>query len=169
MGYRGIGRETKLLINAVRPKWSDYEESQRMEIQFIGDAFYRIQPSKNFSADRMITMDGNMITTPLQIPFPHMLLRAHFYHTTAAYVASEDAMTMQIFRRVASIPNLERFLDQIWSRFVQKTSSYIKTFPYGEWPMEPAYYDINLQTTSTHKILPVLYVERLFDFTEPAP
>jgi len=106
-----------------------------------------------------ITMTGANVTTQLQIPFPHRILRMHLYHTNSAYAASTNALTI-ILRRSAGTLTPAKFVEDLFNEdgiIVSKV-----TEVYGEgFEYEAGIYDLILNSTNTDLIFPIFYLQKL--------
>lgn len=138
-----------------------YEKEHDLEIngwtfKRIGKNIYKIYRTVSPNA---ITMTGADVTTQLQIPFPHRLLRMHLYHTTSAYVASSGMLTVTLARRETTLTP-ERFKENVF--YESSIPASIITEVYGEgFEYEAGIYELTLNTNSTDLIFPLFYVQKL--------
>jgi hypothetical protein len=164
-----LGPETKAIIEAIKElnatvKAVDHPEGLAgnylgaiWTMERIGNTdIYKVYIT---AAPNGIVMTGANVTTQISFPFPHKWESILFYHTTVAFVASTDALTI-ILRRSAGAMTPERFSEDLLNDVGVVASR--RTENFGDpFKREAGAYDLILNTTATDLIFPVFYVQKL--------
>ena len=108
-----------------------------------------------------ITMTGAAVETQLSIPFPHRWMRAHFYHTTSAYVASSDVLDI-IIKRPVGLASPAKFEEYLFAEAKIVDDKVTEVFGEG-FEYERGVWVISLSSTATDLIFPIFYVQKLGD------
>jgi hypothetical protein len=155
---RRLGPETRAIIEAIHG-------TENMEDHYQSGVWMMDRIGKTNKYKVYITVDPNAIVmtaadvvTQLHIPFSHKWVKIHFYHTTAAYVASTDALAI-ILRRTAGTLTPVRFSEDLFNEPVIVASRITEIFG-EEFQYEAGTYDLTLNTTATDLIFPLFYVKK---------
>jgi len=154
-----LGPETRAIIEAIH-------KTEDMAGNYLGGVWTMARIGKTniyiirvTAAPGTIAMTGNAVITQLTIPFPHRWVRIHFYHMTAVYAASVDALAI-ILRRTAGTLTPVRFSEDVFNGAAIVASRITEVF--GEaFEYEAGTYDLSLNTTNTDLVLPLFYVQKL--------
>ena len=137
-----------------------YDQSKEIMGGWTFQRFARnIYKATRTTAPHSITMTGSDVTTQLQIPFPHRILRMHCYHTDSAYAESDIPMAVILRRRVATVTPA-KFSEDLFNEDNINVSKMTEVFGEG-FEYEAGIYDVILNTTSTHLIFPMFYIQKL--------
>jgi hypothetical protein len=159
MSERRLGPETRAIIEAIHgtKEAADNYQVGLWTFECIGKTNeYKVYPTVDPNGIAMTAAD---VVTQLHIPFPHRWEHIHFYHTTAAYVASADALAA-ILRRTAGTLTPVRFSEDLFNEPALVASRITEVF--GEpFKYEATTYNLTLNTTNLHLIFPLFYISKL--------
>jgi hypothetical protein len=154
-----IGPETRAIIEAIHSTedCKDRYQVGPWTFQRVGKTnIYKVYPIADPPAIVMTALD---VTTELQIPFAHRWVRIHFYHTTAAFAVSQQALRVTLRREVNTmIP--AQFLDELFCEFDITAVIMIEKFGEG-FEYEQGAYKVILNSVATDLIFPVFYIQKL--------
>lgn len=156
-----LGPETRALIEAIHNTENcegKYQSGVWM-IERIGKTnIYKVYLQADPPAIAMPAVAAD-VTTDLHIPFPHKWLRIHFYHTTAAFVVSQDYQRITLRREVGTMFPAQ-FLDELFCEFY--VNAVIMCEAFGDnFKFEAGTYHLILNTTATDLVFPLFYIEKL--------
>jgi len=106
-----------------------------------------------------ITMTGSAVTTQLVIPFAHRWLRMSFYHTDSSYAASTANLSVTMQRTADTIVPAN-FQEKLFADTAIITATSTETFG-TKFEYERTIYDLLLNSTNTHLVFPLFYIQKL--------
>jgi len=164
-----LGPETKAMLEAINELNATVKavgQPKDMAARYLGAVWTMVRIGNTdvykvyiTAAPNGIVMTAADVVTQLAIPFPHKWIRIHFYHTTVAYVASVDALAI-ILRRRAGTLTPETFSEDLYNEAAVVASRITEVYG-GDFTYEAGTYDLTLNTTATHLIFPLFYIQKL--------
>lgn len=143
-------------MSRVIPEAGVKERVGLWEFHNIARNFIKIYPH---TSPHKITMTGSAVETQLQIPFMHRLNKLIMYHTDSSYAASAVALDIYLDRKAGqNFP--PKFEERVFKRLAYNKAK--ATIVLGErYEYEASVYTLSLNSTNTHLIFPVLYIQRI--------
>lgn len=105
-----------------------------------------------------VAMTGSAVTTELHVDFPHRFGHMIFYHTDASGDASTDSLTITVRRPPNKISHPTRGSEDLYTG---SHTSADTTVAVPRVDREAGVYEVLLNTTSGHFVVPTVYLEEL--------